>query len=77
MKFVENKIQKATQHRKHYNKDIPEKIRKEVAQDAMYNGTQAAVKYLIKSIHLTLLKFYFYFLLIYSLLKVGSYIVTN
>ena len=47
--FVENEIQKATQPRKHYNKNIPEKIRKEVGQYANIHGTQAAIKHFEKT----------------------------
>lgn len=42
--FVENEIKTATKPRKHYNKDIPEKIKKEVGKYANIHGTQAAIK---------------------------------
>jgi len=43
--LVENEVQKSTMPRQHYNKQVPEKMKREVGQYAVYHGASAAVKH--------------------------------
>lgn len=45
MILVENEVQKSTMPRQHYNKQVPEKMKREVGQYAVYHGASAAVKH--------------------------------